>query len=259
MSGSRDAYGHLVRDYHNGHPAREVIERSDGLIDPSSVAPGLYFAEFKDWPSVERRAMAYAKGRVIDVGCGAGRVALYLQNSKGLDVLGIDSSPLAVKVCRLRGLKKAKVIAFQDIKFPAGSFDSVIMLGNNFGLFGNRAGARRLLKKLWSMTAPGALIIGESVDPYQTDDPDHLAYHESNKAKGRMAGQVRIRVRYRTFVGRWFDYLLVSQSEMRELARGTGWRVRRFVTSAGSPLYVGVLERMDPPRLNEPDGLVDCV
>jgi len=80
--------------------------------------------------------MEFVKGRVLDIGCGAGRHSLYLQK-KGFDVLGIDSSPLAIKVCKLRGLEKAKVMAIEDINFKPDSFDRIIMMGNNFGLFGS--------------------------------------------------------------------------------------------------------------------------
>ncbi|MDG6899020.1 MAG: class I SAM-dependent methyltransferase [Nitrososphaerota archaeon] len=44
------------------------------------------------------------KGKVLDVGCGAGRVALYLQGW-GLDVVGVDNSPFALRVARLRGVR----------------------------------------------------------------------------------------------------------------------------------------------------------
>ena len=85
---------------------------------------------------IDKKAIAYARGRVLDVGCGAGRHALYLQK-KGMDVTGIDVSPLAVKICRLRGLRKTQVLSFEQIdKFPVNSFDTVMMMGNNFGLFG---------------------------------------------------------------------------------------------------------------------------
>lgn len=242
MAGAEDAFGNSMWDHYRGRGGREVVERSDGLIDPSEVAPKLYFSPFGEWPEVERKAIAYAKGRVLDVGCGAGRVSLYLQR-KGREVLGIDTSPLAVRICKLRGVK-AKVMSLQGVDFPPGSFDSVVMFGNNFGLFGSRSGAKRILRRLRGMTAEGATLIGESVDPYKTDNPDHLEYQKANRARGRMAGQVRIRIRYRTFVGRWFDYLLVSQDEMTELVEGTGWRVRRFVTAKGSPLYAGILKKV---------------
>jgi ubiquinone/menaquinone biosynthesis C-methylase UbiE len=36
----------------------------------------MYFAEYEDWPQVEQKAMEFVKGRVLDVGCGAGRHAI---------------------------------------------------------------------------------------------------------------------------------------------------------------------------------------
>jgi 2-polyprenyl-3-methyl-5-hydroxy-6-metoxy-1,4-benzoquinol methylase len=67
----------------------------------------MYFLEYEDWPVFERKAIESVKGRVLDIGCGAGRHSLYLQK-KGLNVLGIDSSPLAIKICKLIGVKKSE-------------------------------------------------------------------------------------------------------------------------------------------------------
>ena len=53
-----------------------------------------------------------------------------------------------------------------------------------------------------------------------------------------MAGEIRLRVRYRELIGDWFDYLMVSQTEMQEIVEGTGWRVAEFHGSEGGQ-YVG--------------------
>lgn len=239
-----DAYGHELWDWFRHRSGLEVIERSDGYIEPSGVAPRNYFAPFKEWHSIEKQAIRSVRGRVLDVGCGAGRVAIYLQNKRGLDVLGIDNSPLALKVSTLRGLRGTRLLAFKDIDFEPRSFDSIVMFGNNFGLFANKGRARRLLKKLFVMTSSEAVIIAESVDPYKTDNPDHLRYQVQNRKRGRMSGQVRIRARHLAHVGDWFDYLLVSPDEMKEIVSGTGWRVGRFILSKGSPLYIGILRKV---------------
>jgi SAM-dependent methyltransferase len=185
--------------------------------------------------------MEFVKGRVLDIGCGAGRHSLYLQKM-GFDVLGIDSSPLAIKVCKLRGLKQAKVMSIEELNFKPISFDSVIMLGSNFGLFGSFEKARRLLKKLHKMTSGNGLIIASTRDTYKTDNADHLEYHKLNKKRGRMAGQLRVRIRFRKCVGRWFDYLIVSKKEMEEILKGTGWKIREFIDSGDSG-YIGVIEK----------------
>jgi len=225
-----DAYGEQLWSYFKtGGPKSELIERDDGLISAGAYGPALYFSEYKNWSSIEKEAMKYVRGRVLDIGSGGGRHSLYLQG-KGLDVTGIDNSPLAIKICRLRGLKKAKVMSIEQIgQFKPDSFDAVIMMGNNFGLFGSYNRARILLKKLSRITSPEAVIIAATRDPYTTKDPAHLAYHNLNRKRGRMPGQLRLRVRYDRHVGTWFDYLLVSKDELKEILRNTGWEVRRFI------------------------------
>ena len=75
---SQDAQGWAMYDYYKGKQVSEIIERDDGYID-SSDGPKLYLFEYKDWSQHIKRAMRYVKGRVIDIGCGAGRHSLYLQ------------------------------------------------------------------------------------------------------------------------------------------------------------------------------------
>jgi SAM-dependent methyltransferase len=204
-------------------------------------APKVYFSEYKDWPPHEKEAIKYAKGRVLDIGCGAGRHALYLQK-KGFDVLGIDNSPLAIKVCKLRGLRKVKVVPITQVNFGPGSFDTVLMLGGNFGLFGSFENARQLLKKFYRITSYDARIIAESNDPYKTDNPVHLEYQKFNRRRGRMSGQLRIRVRFEKYVGDWFDYSLVSKEEMKKIIEGTGWKVKRVVDSMKGR-YAAIIEK----------------
>ena len=168
---------------------------------------------------------------MLDVGCNAGRHALYLQQ-QGLDVLGVDVSPLAIAVAKGRGLN-AEVLAIDELSAELGMFDTILMLGNNFGLFGSAAKARRLLRRFKTFTRPGATLIAESLNVYETKDPDHPAYLAANRERSRMSGQIRMRARYKRLVTPWFDYLMVSPEEMETLVDGTGWRVMEPVSAWG--------------------------
>lgn len=241
LKGSQDAFGHQLYDLYKGRDIVEVVERDDGLIDPSETLPKYYLAEYKDWSLREKLAAKYVQGRVLDVGCGGGRWSLYLQK-KGHDVVGIDYSPLVVRVCKLRGVHDARVLSISDVSAKLGKFDTILMMGNNFGLFGGPKRARSLLRRFYDMTSPEAQIIAESVDIYKRPiDPVHRRYHQRNRERGRMAGQVRIRIRYRNFVSPWFDYLLVSKNEMIDILRGTGWKVKRFIPSKKGAAYVAII------------------
>jgi hypothetical protein len=126
--------------------------------------------------------------------------------------------------------------------FRPGSFDTVIMMGNNFGLFGGFKKAKRLLLQMHRITSARGQIIAEAVDPYRTSEPLHLAYQRSNRARGRMSGQLRIRIRHDNIVGAWFDYLLVSRTEMKEILTGTGWTIREVLSEDG-PRYTVVITK----------------
>jgi len=240
LTKAQDAYGQMLYDFHLGQDGFEVDERDDGLVGITPVSG--YFAEYGAWPERQKAGIRLARGRILDVGCGAGRVALHLQQN-GFDAMGIDVSPLAIRVCKLRGLKKAKVMSVTQLSRKVGVFDTVVMYGNNFGLFGNARRARWLLQRLRGITSKDGRIIAETFDPYQTDERCHLSYQKLNKRRGRMPGQIRLRVRYKTYATPWFDYLFVSKTEMERLLAGTGWRAMRFIDSPESPRYVAIIEK----------------
>ena len=119
----QDAFGHELHDYLKREKGvREipgVVERDDGYISHSDT--GLMeasFSKYRNWHPVEKMAMRYARGRVLDIGSGAGRHSLYLQG-KGLEVLAIDNSPLAIEVCKSRGLRNAEVVPISQISWAS--------------------------------------------------------------------------------------------------------------------------------------------
>ena len=230
LTDHQDAYGHEVMDYYRSGHAQEIVERDDGLIDVSA-GPAIYFSGYKDWRPLEQQAMLHVRGRVLDIGCGAGRFALYLQE-QGHPVVGIDTSPLALQVCQERGVKDVRLLSITQISRALGTFDSIIMMGNNFGLFGGPRRGRWLLRRMYAITSPEARIIAQSTDPHDTDDPIHLAYQANNRARGRADAQLRIRIRYRTHCSPWFDYWLATPTEAETMVAGSGWRIEHLEKDA---------------------------
>ena len=240
MKKFQDAYGQAMYDFHCGNGKTVFIERDDGYIDLDRSIEG-YFSDFQNWGTTEKKAIRYCNGRVLDIGCGAGRHSLYLQRM-GFKVLGIDVSPLAIKTCKLRGLKNVRVVPIDSVSTELGAFGTILMLGNNFGLFGSFSKAKRLLKRFHRLTSDEALIIAEYLDPYDTTEPCHLKYHKKNRARKRMSGQLRLRVRYQDAATPWFDYLFVCKDEMKEILEDTSWRIRKIINSKG-PTYIAIIEK----------------
>ncbi len=233
------------------HGAFEIVERDDGFIGLSR-GPERYFSTYDEWPAYEQRALGFAAGRVADVGCGAGRHSIYLQ-SRGYNVLPLDNSPGAVRVAQLRGLNDARLAGLFDIDQSFGRIDTLLLLGNNFGLFHDRSSCRERLRDLHGLmgdaaasagsSGSGSRIIAESFNPYVGADPDHMSYQERNRRRDRMGGQLRIRIRYKRVIGPWFDYLLVSPEEMQELVKGTGWMVDEVIPGPAAA-FVGIIRKV---------------
>jgi len=68
-----------------------------------------FFRGFEQWEWWDRELVPLVRsGPVLDLGAGAGRASLYLQQ-RGLHVTAIDASPGAVEVCRHRGVADVRL------------------------------------------------------------------------------------------------------------------------------------------------------
>jgi SAM-dependent methyltransferase len=240
---SEDAFGRLLLEHLAGRPGGTVLERDDGHVgSPFPAEP--FFQPLDRWPAPEREVFGYARGRVLDVGCGAGRHSLAAQDL-GLTVVAIDISPGAVEVSSRRGVRDVRLLPLAEVDERLGTFDTVLMMCGNFGLAGGAEECVRMLRMLHRITTPAARIILDSEDPSVDNDAADSAYLERNRSAGRMPGQVTIRLRHQERVTPWFDLLIVSPSELGVLAEQAGWRVAR-VQPGDPPDYYAVLEKAEP-------------
>lgn len=129
MRPSHDAFGQALLDTFHGKNGFAVIERDDGLVEIDRPIER-YLATISKWGSCERRAVRLVRGRVLDIGAGAGRHALHLQK-KGFRVTAIDPSPAAVELCRLRGITDVRQKCLQQLSTRDGRFDTIILFGSH--------------------------------------------------------------------------------------------------------------------------------
>jgi SAM-dependent methyltransferase len=171
------------------------------------MRPEWFFRTYDDWDWWDRELLPLVRtGPVLDLGCAAGRAALYLQE-RGIEVTAIDSSPGCVEVARRRGVRDARV---GDLNDPPSDkeWGAVLLLCGNLGLGGTWDANRSLLRRLAEITLPGAVLLGDSVNPRK--DP-----------------QVSFRIYYGTTVSPWWQQRNVAAREVESLVAGTGWAVER--------------------------------
>lgn len=234
-----DALGAAIVAHLEAGDGGHVVERDDGWVRAEDAA--VYFEPPKRWPEGELRLLERVVGRVLDVGAGAGRHALELQR-RGHDVLALDTSAGAIEVCHRRGVAATFAGSIFELDDGRG-FDTFLLAGHNLGLLGSPAAAPAFIARLVALARPGARMVGTSRHPTRTDDPDHLAYHDRNRAAGRPPGQLVIRVRRHLVASPWFDYWHLSPGELDGVVGPLGWRRSHTENVAGESSYLAVLVR----------------
>jgi SAM-dependent methyltransferase len=162
-----DLFGKAILDYQtNNSPEDLVTETNISEADEMEVA--YLFRDYGEMPLIEQKALQLCKGKILDVGCGAGSHSLYLQQ-KGFNVTSIDISQNAIKACKLRGIKNAKVQNVLDL--DSQKFDTILILMNGTGIFETLSKTDKYLTKLKSLlSANGQILIDSSDIIYMFDD-----------------------------------------------------------------------------------------
>jgi SAM-dependent methyltransferase len=166
----KDLFGKAILDYQtNNSPEDLITETTISEEDEMSVA--YLFRSYAAMPKMEQKALQLAKGKILDVGCGAGSHSLYLQNDLNLVVTAIDISPNAIEACKLRGIKDARV---QDVMtLEKETYDTILLLMNGAGMCGKLKNIPNFLIKLKSLLNPGGQILMDSSDIiYMFDDDE---------------------------------------------------------------------------------------
>src|SRR5690606_27260479 len=125
--------GQAIWDYHHQNSPEDLqTETSISEIDELRVE--YLFRDFEGMNLLEQKALKLAKGKVLDVGAGAGSHSLFLQNEKNPDVMALDVSPKSIEICKLRGVKKTVCENLLNYS-PEEKFDTILLLMNGTGIF----------------------------------------------------------------------------------------------------------------------------
>jgi 2-polyprenyl-3-methyl-5-hydroxy-6-metoxy-1,4-benzoquinol methylase len=215
----KDLFGKAILDYQTHNSPEDLItETSISEADEMSVA--YLFRSFAEMPQLEQKALQLATGKVLDVGCGAGSHALYLQE-KGFDVTAIDISANAIKTCELRGLKKAKV---QDImQLEGDQYDTILLLMNGAGMCGRLKNISNFLQKLKTLlTDSGQILVDSSDIIYMFDEDEDGAKWIPTDVD--YYGEVVFDITYKGEKENAFDWMYIDYNTLQNAAFANGFQ-----------------------------------
>lgn len=218
----KDLFGKAILDYQTNNSSENLItETSISEADEMSVA--YLFRNYSAMPKIEKKAMALAKGKILDVGCGAGSHSLYLRDVKKLEVIPIDISENAIEACRLRGLDNAKVqdVMELDSSNPENKFDTILLLMNGTGICGKLKNLSSFLQQLKSLlTSTGQILIDSSDIIYMFDeDEDGGKWIPTERD---YYGEITFTIYYKKEEGKPFDWLYVDYNTLQNAAIANG-------------------------------------
>ena len=219
-----DVFGQALRAYLNGGSSLLSLRKNDQSVD--FLDTGVYFSRYLDWPDYEKEIITkYTFGRVLDIGAGAGRHSIFLQN-KGFNIHAIDNSPIAVNIMRIRGVRNVYLMNLRELNFPDNYFDSVLMMFTDFGLAGNHQEIKKFLKNLYIITSTKGRIITTIRYPYKTNN------------------RIRMRLEYSNSSEVWFRPLMIWPEKLEDFIKSTGWLVLKTIKGEAG-FYGAVLAKKD--------------
>lgn len=155
-----DLFGKAMLDYMTGLGTNTLKVRTQA-VKWEDLPVEHFFREPDDYPEVETIAMEKCRGRVLDMGAGAGAHALILQENGHL-VTAVDNSPGAVKVMQQRGVKDARCENWED--FKGSNYDTILLLMNGIGLAGTLDGLLEFTEQWDAWLVEGGQVLFESTD-----------------------------------------------------------------------------------------------
>ncbi len=207
-----DIYGQALQDFFDGKQEHQLW-LNNNYGGPEEMPVEVFFRPEAEMPEAELLALHLCRGKVLDIGAGAGSHALVLQE-QNFEVTALEISPGAASVMQKRGVK---TVVQQDVfQYKTKKFDTLLLLMNGIGLTQNLAGLDRFLQHAKQLLLPGGQLIFDSSD---------IAYLYEGLPfpKNKYYGEISYQYQYKNQLGEWFNWLYIDQKTLIKTASKNGW------------------------------------
>lgn len=219
MKAQTDIFGKALKTYFL-NPNKQNLTTWTNLTHEDDVPLSYFFRNFKKMPTIEKKALELARGKILDVGCGSGSHSLYLQNQKNQNVTALDISEGAIYVAKKRGVKKTKHISIWD--FEDSGFDTILLLMNGMGIGKTIAELTILLKHLKGLVSPEGKILVDSSDLIYLFDEEDIAIWKEDET---YYGEVDFGIRFKG-ESEQFPWLYIDPKTLEEVSKSCGFQFK---------------------------------
>ena len=217
LSKDKDPMGAAILDFQTKGKAGKLSILSS-MFEEDEMPVKHLFRNLEEMPILEQKALQLTKGRVLDVGAGAGCHALALQ-AQSIAVKAIDISPLSCEAMELRGVMDAECINLFDEHLETG-FDTILLLMNGTGIAGKIENLPALFNRLKALlNKDGQILIDSSDIKYIYENEDGSFDINLNAA---YYGEVDYQMVYKDVKGDSFDWLYVDFPLLKSIAESCG-------------------------------------
>ena len=217
LSASNDPMGTAIHDFMAYGKAEQLCVHSSMFEDDEMPVKHL-FRSVNEMPTLEQKALQLSRGRILDVGAGAGCHTLALQE-RGFNVKAIDISPLCCKTMKERGVKNTECINLFDTHLQ-GTFDTILLLMNGTGIAGKLGKLPMLLYRLKElMSDDGQVLIDSSDIKYAYENDNGTIDIDLNS---HYYGEVDYQMTYKDIKGIPFDWLYVDPTLLIAVCKQCG-------------------------------------
>jgi SAM-dependent methyltransferase len=214
MNFKNDPVGLALHDYEAGKKTESILVTSD-LCDDDEIPVAHLFRSFDEMPELEKIALSFCKGKILDVGAGAGCHSIYLH--KNFETLSIDISQGAVNLMNQKGLNAHRKTIFE---IENEKFDTILLLMNGIGLAGSIEKLPAFLMQLKKLLNEGGKIICDSTDlSYLYTDDDGSFMIDLN---AKYYGEMQFNMIYQKEETGWFDWLYIDGDNLTDIANRCG-------------------------------------
>ncbi len=228
----KDVQGKALWEFFKNRNNKKPLILHNDYGKPEKMPKEVFFLDYEELTDLEIYALSMCRGKILDVGAGAGRHVLPLQKTN--ETAALEISPLCNQIMAERGVKN--IIEEDIFTFEAEQkYDTILMLMNGIGLAGSLDGVITLLKKYKQILAENGQVL------FDSSDISYL-YRDTFFPQDRYFGEVVYQYEYKKERGDEFNWIYIDKKTMTKIASQVGFHCQ-IIYQGNSDQYLARLTR----------------